>query len=160
MDCAFRRRRSARASTTARRRPNGLRTATSARTCPRRTCRDIRARLRPCRGSVWSWLQSGRLPVAPPCAGSSSRPQTPRIFRVIYGPKGAGVRRPPSRIRKRAMTAIRGYVPPTTERDAVGVHSLDQFVLSVPDLKPAQHFYINFGLDVREDDNRLLLHTV
>ena len=57
------------------------------------------------------------------------------------------------------MTAIRGYVPPTTDRDAVGVHSLDQFVLAVPDLKPAQNFYKLFGLDVREKDNRLLLHT-
>ena len=31
------------------------------------------------------------------------------------------------------MTAIRGYVAPTTETDALGVHSLDQFVLAVPD---------------------------
>ena len=29
------------------------------------------------------------------------------------------------------MTAIRGYVPPTTNRDAIGVHSLDHFVLAV-----------------------------
>jgi catechol 2,3-dioxygenase len=57
------------------------------------------------------------------------------------------------------MTAIRGYVPPSTDEAALGVHSLDQFVLSVPDLKPAQHFYTNFGLDVREKDNSLLLHT-
>ena len=28
------------------------------------------------------------------------------------------------------MTAIRGYVAPTTESDALGVHSLDQFVLT------------------------------
>jgi len=57
------------------------------------------------------------------------------------------------------MTAIRGYVPPTTDRDAVGVHSLDRFVLAVPDLKPAQHFYKSFGLDVREDGNTLALNT-
>jgi catechol 2,3-dioxygenase-like lactoylglutathione lyase family enzyme len=57
------------------------------------------------------------------------------------------------------MTAIRGYVPPTTESGAVGIHSLDQFVIAVPDLKLAQHFYTNFGLDVRQDGNRLLLHT-
>ena len=29
------------------------------------------------------------------------------------------------------MTAIRGYVAPTRESDALGVHSLDQFVLGV-----------------------------
>jgi catechol 2,3-dioxygenase len=57
------------------------------------------------------------------------------------------------------MTAIRGYVPPTADEAAVGVHSLDQFVLSVPDLKPAQAFYAHFGLDVREKDEALLLHT-
>jgi hypothetical protein len=38
------------------------------------------------------------------------------------------------------MTAIRGYVPPTTDEAALGAHSLDQFVLSVPDLKQAQGF--------------------
>ncbi len=57
------------------------------------------------------------------------------------------------------MTAIRGYVPPTTDKDAVGVHSLDHFVLAVADLKPAQNFYKNFGLDVREDGNALGLNT-
>src|SRR5262249_46394914 len=58
-----------------------------------------------------------------------------------------------------SMTAIRGYVPPTTDRDAIGVHSLDHFVLAVPDLKPAQDFYKNFGLDVREDGSTLGLNT-
>src|SRR5215467_9231066 len=58
-----------------------------------------------------------------------------------------------------SMTAIRGYVPPTADEAAVGVHSLDQFVLSVPDLKTAQGFYGHFGLDVHEKDNTLALHT-
>jgi catechol 2,3-dioxygenase-like lactoylglutathione lyase family enzyme len=57
------------------------------------------------------------------------------------------------------MTAIRGYVPPTKDHDAVGVHSLDHFVLAVPDLKPAQNFYKSFGLDVHEDGNALGLNT-
>jgi len=57
------------------------------------------------------------------------------------------------------MTAIRGYVPPTTDRDTVGVHSLDHFVLAVPDLKPAENFYKSFGLDVRADGNTLGLNT-
>ena len=46
------------------------------------------------------------------------------------------------------MTAIRGYVAPTAEADALGVHSLDQFVLAVPDANVAQDFYGNFGLDI------------
>jgi catechol 2,3-dioxygenase len=57
------------------------------------------------------------------------------------------------------MTAIRGYVPPTDDAAAVGVHSLDQFVLAVPHLEPAERFYASFGLDVRQKDNALLLHT-
>src|SRR5262249_52537767 len=57
------------------------------------------------------------------------------------------------------MTAIRGYVAPTTETDALGVHSLDQFVLAVPDASVAQDFYGNFGLDVRRDGNLLAIKT-
>ena len=45
------------------------------------------------------------------------------------------------------MTAIQGYVAPTTESGALGVHSLDQFVLSVPDMNVADEFYTNFGLE-------------
>ena len=57
------------------------------------------------------------------------------------------------------MTAVRGYVPATTEGGALGVHSLDRFVLAVPNLAPAQRFYADFGLDVREKDNSLALRT-
>src|ERR1700733_4402909 len=57
------------------------------------------------------------------------------------------------------MTAIRGYVPPTADETAIGIHSLDQFVLTVPDLKAAQHFYANFGLDVQESGTTLGLNT-
>ncbi len=57
------------------------------------------------------------------------------------------------------MTAIRGYVAPTTEADALGVHSLDQFVLAVPDASVAQDFYGNFGLDVQAKGNTLELKT-
>ena len=57
------------------------------------------------------------------------------------------------------MTAIRGYVAPTTEADALGVHSLDQFVLAVPDASVAQDFYGAFGLDVRRDGNVLAIKT-
>ena len=57
------------------------------------------------------------------------------------------------------MTAIRGYMPATTEYGALGVHSLDRFVLAVPDLAPAQRFYTAFGLDVQERYSSLALRT-
>ena len=57
------------------------------------------------------------------------------------------------------MTAIRGYVAPTTETGALGVHSLDQFVLAVPDANVAQDFYGNFGLDVARHGNTLAIKT-
>jgi catechol 2,3-dioxygenase len=57
------------------------------------------------------------------------------------------------------MTAIRGFVPAETDQAAVGVHSLDHFVLSVPDLAPAQRFYSDFGLDTEERGNALALRT-
>ena len=41
----------------------------------------------------------------------------------------------------------------------VGVHSIDRFVFTVPDLGVAQRFYENFGLEVRRVDDRLDLHT-
>jgi catechol 2,3-dioxygenase-like lactoylglutathione lyase family enzyme len=58
------------------------------------------------------------------------------------------------------MTAIRGYIPAAAERSALGVHSLDHFVLAVPDLVPAQRFYGDFGLDARAAGNMLALRTV
>src|SRR5271169_6581426 len=57
------------------------------------------------------------------------------------------------------MTANLGYVPPTTEAGALGVHSLDQFVLAVPDANVAQDFYGNFGLDIERDGNALTVKT-
>src|SRR5450631_3598474 len=57
------------------------------------------------------------------------------------------------------MTAIRGYVAPTKETGALGVHSLDQFVLSVPDVNVAQEFFGNFGLDVARHGNTLAIKT-
>ena len=56
------------------------------------------------------------------------------------------------------MTAIRGYVP-ATNRSGLGVHSLDHFVLAVPDLAPAQRFYSDFGLDVQAAGDALGLRT-
>jgi len=56
------------------------------------------------------------------------------------------------------MTANRGYVP-ATEQPGLGVHSLDHFVLAVPDLEPAQQFYSDFGLDVAVSGGALKLKT-
>ena len=41
----------------------------------------------------------------------------------------------------------------------LGVHSLDRFVFSVPDLEPAQRFFSAFGLDARRDGQRLDLYV-
>jgi catechol 2,3-dioxygenase len=42
---------------------------------------------------------------------------------------------------------------------SVGVHSLDHFALSVPDLEVAREFYTAFGLDVRDGADGLELRT-
>jgi catechol 2,3-dioxygenase-like lactoylglutathione lyase family enzyme len=41
----------------------------------------------------------------------------------------------------------------------LAVHSVDEFVFSVPDLEPARHFYKAFGLDVRYEEGALALYT-
>ena len=47
-----------------------------------------------------------------------------------------------------------------SRRDGVhAVHSINQFVFSVPDLAEAKRFYLAFGLEVRERDGRLDLYT-
>jgi len=43
--------------------------------------------------------------------------------------------------------------------DVLAVHSIDEFVFSVPDLQQARHFYSSFGLDVREEAGALALYT-
>ena len=40
-----------------------------------------------------------------------------------------------------------------------GIHSLDHFCLSVPDLAVARHFYAAFGLEVRERPGAFDLYT-
>lgn len=39
------------------------------------------------------------------------------------------------------------------------IHSVDEFVFSVPDLELARHFYTSFGLDVRDEGAALGLYT-
>ena len=49
---------------------------------------------------------------------------------------------------------------PQSKRAGIrAVHSVHNFVVSVPDLAEAQAFYTAFGLDVRRSGNRLALHT-
>ncbi|WP_137042914.1 VOC family protein [Pseudolabrys sp. FHR47] len=57
------------------------------------------------------------------------------------------------------MTAIGGYVAPTASSDEFGIHSLDQFVLAVPDVNAADEFYTNFGLNMVRKGNTLQLKT-
>ncbi|RYH64112.1 MAG: metapyrocatechase [Alcaligenaceae bacterium] len=47
--------------------------------------------------------------------------------------------------------------PQSPNRPAI--HSVDEFVFSVPDLMVARHFYTSFGLDVRDDGGALALYT-
>lgn len=49
--------------------------------------------------------------------------------------------------------------PQSKRANIRAVHSVEQFVFSVPDLAEAQSFYTAFGLDVRPDGARLRLHT-
>lgn len=44
-------------------------------------------------------------------------------------------------------------------QDRPAIHSVDEFVLSVPDLEKARHFYTSFGLDVRDEAGALALYT-
>lgn len=48
---------------------------------------------------------------------------------------------------------------PSPARDLLAVHSVDEFVFSVPDLAIARHFYESFGLDVRGEGQALALYT-
>ncbi|MCR0985621.1 VOC family protein [Roseomonas populi] len=58
------------------------------------------------------------------------------------------------------MTAIGGYMAATRRPGLLGVHSVGEFVLAVPDVAKAQDFYGAFGLDARAQGNQLSLHTV
>ncbi|WP_394791145.1 VOC family protein [Rhodoferax sp.] len=43
--------------------------------------------------------------------------------------------------------------------DFLAVHSVHEFVFSVPDLEQARHFYTSFGLEVRDEGEGLALYT-
>lgn len=44
-------------------------------------------------------------------------------------------------------------------RYTLGVHSVDHFAITVPDIEEARNFYEKFGLDVRDEGDGLALHT-
>ena len=50
---------------------------------------------------------------------------------------------------------------PAVARESPGpaVHSLDHFAITVPDIEQARHFFVHFGLDVRDADDGIDLYT-
>jgi len=57
------------------------------------------------------------------------------------------------------MTQIRRLTDGTRRPGVLGVHSLDHFSMTVPNLEQARHFYQSFGLDVREEGRGLALYA-
>ena len=57
------------------------------------------------------------------------------------------------------MTAIGHYQAPVRRTGLLGIHSIGEFVLSVPAIEKAEDFYGNFGLNVRAQGDVLSLHT-
>jgi len=57
------------------------------------------------------------------------------------------------------MTEIKGHIDPIRRPGELGIHSVDHFHFVVPNLKDAQNFYSEFGLEVSERKNRLALGT-
>ena len=57
------------------------------------------------------------------------------------------------------MTAIGKFLAPTRRPGELGVHSVDEFVFTVPDLKVAEDFHKSFGLEVRNEGQGLGLYT-
>ncbi len=58
-----------------------------------------------------------------------------------------------------ATDTLSASVIPSRRAGVLGVHSLDHFVLHVPDLAVAQGFYGAFGLEVAREAGRLALRT-
>src|SRR4029078_339660 len=56
-------------------------------------------------------------------------------------------------------TETSGQATLARRSNALGVHSLNRFAFTVPDLARAQAFYGAFGLDVRREGNRLDLYA-
>jgi catechol 2,3-dioxygenase-like lactoylglutathione lyase family enzyme len=57
------------------------------------------------------------------------------------------------------MTIGGGFRPASRRAGLLGVHSIGEFVLSVPDVSDAEKFYGAFGFETRTSNNQLALHT-
>ncbi|HLW91928.1 MAG TPA: VOC family protein [Roseiarcus sp.] len=57
------------------------------------------------------------------------------------------------------MTAIGHFIPGSRRPGALGVHSLDGFAVTVPDLRAAETFYRTFGLDLKQEANGFGVYT-
>ncbi len=57
------------------------------------------------------------------------------------------------------MTQIAGFIEPQRRTDGLGIHSIDGFNLSVPNLTDASKFYEAFGLELRNEQNGFGLFT-
>ena len=57
------------------------------------------------------------------------------------------------------MTAIGKYRPALRRNGLLGVHSIGEFVLAVPDVEKARRFYDAFGLDTQTVGDALALHA-
>jgi hypothetical protein len=57
------------------------------------------------------------------------------------------------------MTQIRSFIGATRRPGELGVHSLDEFNLIVPDMKVAETFYGEFGLELQPRGNRMEIRT-
>ncbi len=57
------------------------------------------------------------------------------------------------------MTMIRNLIPRPRRPGELGVHSLDHFSITVPNMSVAEDFYAAFGLDLKADGNNLGLTT-
>jgi catechol 2,3-dioxygenase len=57
------------------------------------------------------------------------------------------------------MTAIQGFIKPNRRPGELGVHSVDHFHFTVPELARAKSFYGEFGLDVGHKSELLTLRT-
>ena len=55
------------------------------------------------------------------------------------------------------MTMIRSFTPPSRRPGELGIHSLDHFSLTVPDMTDAEKFYKAFGLQLHVKGNQLEL---
>src|ERR1700716_930149 len=64
-----------------------------------------------------------------------------------------------AQLREQAMTQIGGYIEATRRPGVLGVHSLDHFSMTVPDLEKARTFYESFGLDARREGHGIALYT-